>query len=155
MPIGKLFTPDEAQSEFITDFIRAVDTLENISQSIDKLNDRQRISIGASRVIYHGQISSSISSPIYTVPTNTVTEVKEIVVCNPSSSDRKFTLYVVPASQTVSNSHIMYSNIIVRAEETIEAVRTLALEAGWKLYAKADANNVLNIHISGVELVTS
>jgi hypothetical protein len=154
MPLGTLFTPEEAQTEFIQSFIRAVDTLENVSQSIDRLADRQRVEVDSSRILYHGRFTTT-ADRIYTTPQGTVTEVREIVVTNTSTQEATFNLAVVPPNMVYGTEHIQYDSVKVRGKETLEATRKLALESDWKIFIKSNRNNVLNIHISGVELVTA
>lgn len=158
-----LFGTERAEDAFLQDFVRAVDTLENVSQSIDRLADRQRIEIDSSRVLAHGQMSTSLLR-IYKVPLNTVTEVREFAFTNVSPTESTVTLQVVPpqsppASPSLPGSpgtqHIQYSQVLIRGNETVEAVRKLALEAGWELHIQSSRANAVNYHISGVELTTA
>ena len=160
MPLGELFNQNN-EDVFVRDFVRGVDTLENLLQSVERLADRQRIEIDSSRVLAHDQMSNSLTK-IYKVPLNTVTEVREISITNISSGNATFTMQVIPpptnnpaGAASPATKHIQYSQVLVRGNETVEATRKLAIEAGWELHIKSNIANVLNFHISGVELVTA
>lgn len=138
---------------------RLVSTLENVSQSIDRTADRQRIIVDVSRVLYHGQLTSSYVK-IYTAPQKTSVVVKELIVANTSTSDVSFSFQVVPAPvppavAAAGNEHLQYSDVLLRGKETVEASRSLALDANWSIWMKASQPGLVNVHISGVELVAS
>jgi hypothetical protein len=96
----------------------------------------------------------------YTVPQNTVTIIKEIILCNYSASTRTVKLYCKPAGETLSSSHIFFSDISISADETLSLSTSLVLNnngstAGAsnsdQIVAVCDAGASVNLIINGIE----
>lgn len=96
----------------------------------------------------------------YTVPQNTVTIIKEIILCNYSASTRTVKLYCKPAGETLSSSHIFFSDISISADETLSLSTSLVLNnngsaAGAsnsdQIIAVCDAGTSVNLIINGIE----
>ena len=155
---GKPFeNPTEFLLQISQTFDKLINTIENVGLTISRLADRQRINIDSSRILYHDGVPSTLTK-IYTVPKATAVEVRELVITSTVASGgatQYFTLYVVKNGASPATTDVQYNRVAVRPEETVEFDRKLALEAEWELHVQASAADTLNLHISGVELVTS
>jgi hypothetical protein len=96
----------------------------------------------------------------YTVPQGTVTIVKEILLCNFSASTVTVKLYCKSAGESLSNSHIFFSDISLSADETLSLSTSLVLNnngstAGAsnsdQIIAVSSAASSVNIIINGIE----
>lgn len=96
----------------------------------------------------------------YTVPQSTTTIIKEILLCNYSSSVVTVNLYCKPAGETVSNSHLFFSDISLSADETISLSTSLVMNnngstAGAsnsdQIVASASSGTSINIIVNGIE----
>lgn len=146
---------EEAMFNLYQSFERLVDTLENVSQSIDRIADRQRVNIDATKVLARGRLTTGSSTPIYTVRRNTAVEIRELLVTNTTAAAATFDLWAVPPNvSSPRDQDLMYCDVELDKKQTLLFSRQWALEGNWTLYISASRNNALNVFISGVELVT-
>ncbi|OAT71867.1 hypothetical protein [Parageobacillus thermoglucosidasius] len=93
--------------------------------------------------LYKGTAGTT-SSTAYTVPANTTTIVKNIVLTNKSASAA--TVTVVIAGTEIINNYSIDPN------DTISVDLSLVMSAGETITVQASAANAINIYISGVEV---
>lgn len=153
---GRLFqSQDEAQFQLFQSFEKMVDTLENVSQSIDRIADRQRVNIDATKVLARGRLNTGSGVPIYPVRRNTAVEIRELVITNTTSAEATFNVWAVPPGVGAPRDEdLIYKGVSVAGNQTLLLPRQWALEGDWRLYISSSRNNALNVFISGVELVT-
>lgn len=93
--------------------------------------------------LYKGTAGTT-SSTAYTVPANTTTIVKNIVLTNKSASVATATI-VIAGIEVINN----YS---INANDTIAIDLSLVMAATETITVQANAANAINIYISGVEV---
>lgn len=101
--------------------------------------------------LYIGQPSTSLGT-LYTVPANTKTIVKQIILSNTTGTDATVTLHFVPNGQTAGNENKIFSTLTVTANNTGIFDLSAVLEAGDTIQAVQGTANAITIHISGVEV---
>jgi hypothetical protein len=93
--------------------------------------------------LYKGTAGTT-SSTAYTVPANTTTIVKNIVLTNKTGSAA--TITVVIAGTEVIN------NFSVNANDTVTVDLSLVMSAGETITIQAGTASAINVYISGVEV---
>ncbi|BDG48763.1 hypothetical protein [Parageobacillus sp. KH3-4] len=101
--------------------------------------------------LYIGQPGTSLET-LYTVPTNTKTIVKQIVLSNTTGTDANVTIHFVPNGQVAGNGNKIFSALTVTANNTGIFDLSAVLEAGDTIQAVQGTANAITIHISGVEV---
>jgi hypothetical protein len=94
--------------------------------------------------IYVGTPGTS-SATIYTVPASTTTIVKNIVMCNTTSSNAVITV--------ATGGKNIISSYSVAANDTVTIDLSLILAAGDTITAVQTTSNAINLFLSGVEVV--
>jgi hypothetical protein len=84
---------------------------------------------------------------IYTVPADTQTLIRHIIVPNPSLADASFALWV----DGTSDANLEKPPSSVLAGGWIEFSGVMAMGAGDQLYVSSDTDNVLTITVDGLE----
>lgn len=94
--------------------------------------------------LYKGTVGTTASTA-YTVPANTTTIVKNIVLTNKTGS--AVTATVVIAGIEVINNYSVSANdtVVIDLSLVMNATETIAVQAGTA--------NAINVYISGVEVV--
>ena len=90
-------------------------------------------------------------SASYTVPASTTTIVKQIMLSNITASARTVTVWVLPASATIGNGHILFHALTQSANETTILNLSLVMITGDAIFARADAGSSVNMTVSGIE----
>lgn len=107
------------------------------------------------------QISTS-SAVAYTVPINTTTIVKQILITNTTSSAKTATIRLKPLNVSEDSTHDILSNITVNGNETISFNCSMVLVNNGntsnntnsdQITFLCSANSALNVTIFGVEEV--
>lgn len=96
------------------------------------------------RVLFRGAATTSSATVLYTVPTRTSTDVKNVVVCNTSASPATFDLSLDGVRTNSTQAIDGYTSVYFDLEQTLEATKTIT--------GGASAITV-NFHISGIETV--
>jgi hypothetical protein len=87
---------------------------------------------------------------IFTGPTNSRTYVKDIDICNTSSSARRIYISLVPDQEVVGVNNAIFYNALIPAYTTVQWTGAQILNAGDTVQAKADAVGV-TVTITGGE----
>ncbi|MCL6615560.1 MAG: hypothetical protein K6T39_00245 [Anoxybacillus ayderensis] len=93
--------------------------------------------------LYKGTLGTSASTA-YTVPTNTTTIVKNIMLINKTAS-------AATATVTVAGIEVVY-NYTVNANDFMVIDLSLVMSAGETITVQAGTANAINVYISGVEV---
>lgn len=122
--------------------------------SLPYTGDRISVQVDSDRILAHGTLPDTSAVLLYTAPDQTSVEIREWWFTNSDGVDpRALTIYIVPPGESPVATHILIPAFsIPLAEYSILSSRT-ALEPGWSIWGVADAADVVNYHISGVEIV--
>lgn len=103
---------------------------------------------------------STVSSVAYTVPINTTTIVKQILITNTTSSARTATIRLKPLNVSEANTHDILSNVTVNPNETVSFNCSMVLVNNGntanntnsdQITFLCSANSALNVTIFGIE----
>lgn len=94
------------------------------------------------KVLAQSAPSAATDTPIYTVPTATMTVVSTIVVANRSASDAQYRIAVRPNGATLANEHYLAYDVTVGASDSTTITLGITM----------DADDVLNIYASSADL---
>ena len=98
-------------------------------------------------------VLTTSAQTLYTVPDYCkITTIKELIVCNVSTSST-VTLYYVPADGTASNSNAVMKTTAISGNVTSILTLNSDLEAGDSIQALAGHNDKLVVHLSGEEKI--
>tara|TARA_Y100000361_G_scaffold128063_1_gene122787 strand:+ start:615 stop:944 length:330 start_codon:yes stop_codon:yes gene_type:complete len=78
--------------------------------------------------------------------------IKQILLCNYTSTDRTVEIKVIPSGDTTGDQHIIFGDITVQANTTTLFDPVLVIPASASFAAKCSAASSVNIHVSGVEV---
>lgn len=103
--------------------------------------------------LYLGQPGTTITT-LYTVPASTRTIVKQIIVCNTTSTPISLQLHSVPngGSATTANAIIYNAQFTANSTTTFDLSMVMDV-AGDTIRALQSAATSLTVNISGVEIV--
>lgn len=113
----------------------------------------------AKRLAGPTQISTAFTA-IYTVPINTTTVIKQIILTNTTGSSKTATVRIKPLNVTEANTHEILSNVTLAANETVSFSCSLVLTNNGstanatnsdQLTVYASANTSVNITVVGTE----
>lgn len=79
------------------------------------------------------------------------TIIKEISVCNTTSSVYTFDIHIVPSGQTVGDQYALFKGVTMQPNETKIFGLSTVLEVGDFISGVASTTSVLAISASGVE----
>ena len=117
------------------------------------------MTLTAKRLAGPTQITTS-SSVAYTVPINTKTTVKQIIITNTTASAKTVTVRLKPANIAEANTHDILSALSVNSNETISFNCSLILDNNGsaandtnsdQITLLASANSAINVTIMGYE----
>lgn len=77
--------------------------------------------------------------------------IKEIRLCNVTDAAVTVTIHLVPSGDSAKPANAEYYNRSVAAGETLVFARTLVVEGGSSIQAKASVNGAVGMSVSGVE----
>jgi len=90
---------------------------------------------------------------VYTVSQPKVV-IKEIMLTNHYSSNRRISIAIVPSGETLGASHYVFLNALVNDEESkLFTGLSIVLNTGDKIYVTAQHAD-MSVYISGVEFTT-
>jgi len=95
--------------------------------------------------LYNGTLGTS-SATLYTVPSDTITVVTEIIICNRNSSGNP--TYV---TLTFDSTNVIYQKTVV-GKDTIVIKTNTILEASDIIAGLAETATSIDVCISGVEM---
>ena len=109
------------------------------------LNPEQII---APSVLTNGSLS------YYTVPANTVTVVRRLTFCNTTADAHTFTVYYTPSAGVVDATTMLINAERLGPTRTVSPpeLEGLVLEAGDKIWMKADANTAITVMGAATEI---
>lgn len=102
--------------------------------------------------LYIGQPSTS-QTTLYTVPSTTSLIVKQITICNTSTSSASISLNVVPFGGSASSANLVVSNYSVQANATQSLNLSQVLSTGDVISALQGTSGAITLIISGVTIV--
>ena len=103
---------------------------------------------------------TTTSQVLYTVPANTTTIVKQIIITNTSSSAKTVTVRLKPLNVSESNTHDILSSLFIGANETISFGCSMVLinnggaasnTTSDQITALCSANSSINLTVFGIE----
>lgn len=103
---------------------------------------------------------TTVSSQQYIVPANTTTIVKQILITNTTASSKTVSIRLVPLNVAEANTHDIFSNVTIAANETLSFGCSLVLINNGgasnttnsdSIKALASANTAINLTIFGIE----
>jgi hypothetical protein len=103
---------------------------------------------------------STVTAVAYTVPLNTTTIVKQILITNTTASARTATIRLKPLNVAETNTHDILSNVTINANETLSFNCSMVLINNGstanstnsdQITFLCSANSALNVTIFGVE----
>lgn len=103
---------------------------------------------------------TTVSAVQYTVPANTTTIVKQILITNTTSSAKTVTIRLKPLNIAEANTHDILSNVTVNANETMSFSCSMVLinnggaasnTTSDQITALCSSNTSINVTIFGVE----
>lgn len=100
-------------------------------------------------------IGNDTASNAYTTSSNvgSYTIIRTINVCNTSSSDKTFSIHIIPSGGSAGANNKVISNVTVPANDVIYSNSIYVLNAGDVLYYSPIDNN-LTLTVNGVEFAT-
>ena len=102
--------------------------------------------------LYTGQPGTSAST-IYTAPASTTTIIKNILICNTTTSAATVTLNLVASAGSAAASNRILSTYNVNASDTVAIDLSGVLATGDFISAVQGTSSALTLHITGVEVV--
>lgn len=120
---------------------------------IPPIENPLKLNVESSNIFFNGLLGSSATT-LYTVGKRTKALLREIHVCNKSSTDRTFTLRIVPYGVSSADDYALYKDYPVQAKESITFHHHTVLYAEWFISALASNANDISIFLSGVEVLT-
>lgn len=105
------------------------------------------------------QITTSFTA-VYTVPINTTTIIKQIILTNTTASSKTATIRIKPKNIAEANTHEILSNVSLAANETLSFACSLVLTNNGstanntnsdQITVYASANSSVNLAIFGTE----
>jgi hypothetical protein len=97
---------------------------------------------------------AAASAVIYTVPASTVTQIKEIILVNDTTTSATATLYLCPDGDAETDVHLIAKAITIPGDgyPVILEFDGLYMDETDTIEAFASAANQVSTHLSGVEL---
>lgn len=93
------------------------------------------------------------NATLYTVPASTTTIITAIRICNTTSSDATFRLFLVPSGGTADETTAIYYDYNIPANSTFADDGKHVLEAAGTIQVRSDTASALTFTASGVQVV--
>lgn len=101
-----------------------------------------------------GQVAADGTDQVaYAVPASKKTTCSSLVVCNRGSTEQRFRVAILPASDVaggIQPKHYNYYDLPVEANDTFAATLGFRFAAGDKVYVRGDSAN-LSFSLYGIE----
>jgi hypothetical protein len=101
--------------------------------------------------LYIGQPGTT-ESTLYTVPTGKKVIIKDITICNTSSTDATISLSIVPSGNTAAASNRILASLKVTANSTVDITLSQVMNEGDFISGLQATAGALTVLISGVEV---
>lgn len=99
------------------------------------------------------QAINSTGETAYTVPSSTVTVVRDIHICNNGSSTCHITLWLVPNGGSATDENVMFYQWDVRSNDFVHWTGYQILDTvGDTIQAQAEISDQITLTISGAEI---
>lgn len=105
------------------------------------------------RLISPAFLSTSASSALYTVGSNTTTMVKQILIANTSANATTVNIYLVPSGGSAGPTNLVFPSVSISGNSTITFDLNQALNTGDAIYASAAAASAVTMMATGYEAV--
>lgn len=102
--------------------------------------------------LYTGQPNTTATT-LYTAPASTRTIVKNIMLCNTTSTDTNITMSLVPSGGTAGTANRILAGLVVKANDTVVIEISGILNTGDFISALQATNGAITAHITGIEVV--
>jgi kynurenine formamidase len=101
--------------------------------------------------LYVGQPGTSLGT-LYTVPANTKTIVKNIILTNTTGTAANVTIHFVPNGGSADATNKIISSYTVNTNDTVVIDLSSVLETGDTIQAIQGTANAITVYVSGVEV---
>lgn len=108
------------------------------------------LSGSTAKQMYQGLLSAA-EQTVYTAPIGKETTLYQLLAVNGDTTARKVSIQFVPPSGVIGQVNELMHEILVDPGETLQYNSNYPIPAGWRIVAKADIGNVVNLTIDGVE----
>lgn len=102
--------------------------------------------------LYTGQPGTAATT-LYTAPASTTSLIKNIIICNTTSSAATLTLSLVPSGGSAGVTNRIMSSLNISANDTVAMDLSGVLSTGDFISALQGTSGSLTLHITGVEVV--
>lgn len=102
--------------------------------------------------LYTGQPGTTATT-LYTAPASTTTLIKNIILCNTTSSDANITISLVPSGGSAGTTNRIMSALTVKATDTVSMDLSGILATGDFISALQGTSSAITLHITGIEVV--
>jgi hypothetical protein len=102
--------------------------------------------------LYIGQPATTATT-LYTAPASTKTIIKNIVICNTTSTAATLTVSLVPSGGSAGVTNRIMSTLNINANDTVSMDLSGVLATGDFISALQGTSGALTVNISGVEVV--
>lgn len=94
-------------------------------------------------------MTTSPKAVFFALP-NTVTIIKDVIVCNTDTDSRKFSLAIVKNGEVLSTKDYIFYEVNIGPKESITISGMLSMDPGSELYVVADKSDVITVNAFGV-----
>lgn len=101
--------------------------------------------------LYTGQPGTTATT-LYTAPASTYTLVKNIILCNTTTSDAKVSVSFVPSGGSAGVTNRIMSDLNVKANDTVAMDLSGFLATGDFISAVQVTSGAVTLHVTGVEV---
>ena len=97
---------------------------------------------------------TAANATYYTVPASTVTQLKEIILVNDTTTAVTATIYIVPTGGSADDTNILLKAVNIPSDGTpvVFEFDSLFMAAATTIQGLASVTAQVTIHLSGVEL---
>jgi len=90
---------------------------------------------------------------IYEVPLSTTTIVKQILLCNTTSSAKTVSIYILPTGASVGDAFVIFKDVSLDGKETLilNTAIVLTRAAGDKIHMVASSDSSVTASVFGIE----
>jgi len=98
------------------------------------------------------QSLGTATSTLYTTPADTTTILRDIHVCNNSTANCYFSLWLVPSGTSATDSNVMFKEWDVPANDFVHWTGWQVLNVGDTIQGLSENDGQITVHISGAEI---
>ena len=105
------------------------------------------------KILGQNRPSNSDNTTIYTVPALTTSIITTFHVCNTSTNNSTFRIFIHDTGNTYNKSTAMYYDVPIQANETIQIQTHVGMNtAGGTIGIRSSSPNTLTFTLNGVEI---